>query len=169
MTQLNVAVGVAGHYEEAAWMRPDIGYFRGVQATVLKYTATGSGKTAEELDAQIAQIVSQAVTSVEVIDIFGTAGIPKPDISILSEEFLAKLKSNPLKNLQVEMLRKLWAGEIKLMGDRNVVQSRKFSEMLDCTMKTCQNRSIEAAEVLLQLIDQPGASGPCPSAAASSA
>ena len=153
MRRLNAAVGIAMHHEEARYMRDEVGYFQAVQAHLLKYTTGGSGKTEEELDAAVAQIVSRAVTSDEVIDVFAAAGIPKPDISILSDEFLENVKKSPLKNIQVEMLRKLLADEIKNVSRRNVVQGRKFSEMLDKTLKQYQNRTLEAAEVILALIE----------------
>lgn len=153
MRRLNVAVGIAMHHEEARWMRDEVGLFQGVQGLLLKNTVGGSGKTEEELDAAVGQIVSKAVTSDEVIDIFDAAGIPKPDISILSDEFLENVKKSPLKNLQIEMLRKLLADEIKSVGNRNVVQGRKFSEMLDRTLKSYQNRTLDAADVILQLIE----------------
>ena len=153
MKRLNVAVGIAMHHEEARWMRDEVAFFQAVQSSLLKYTVGGSGKSEEDLNAAVGQIVSKAVTSDEVIDIFDAAGIPKPDISILSDEFLENVKNSPLKNLQIEMLRKLLADEIKSVGTRNVVQGRKFSEMLEQTLKSYQNRTLDAADVILQLIE----------------
>ena len=149
-------------------MRDEVGFFQGVQRTLMKHTIGGSGKTQEELDAAVAQIVSKAVTSNEVVDIFDAAGIPKPDISILSDEFLESVKSSPLQNLQIEMLRKLITGEINTVGKRNVVQGRKFSEMLERTLRSYQNRTIEAADVIndvvahhdLETVEKEGGQGP---------
>jgi len=98
------------------------------------------------------QIVSKAVASDEVIDIFTAAGLKKPDISILSDEFLAEVRGLPQRNLAVEMLRKLLEGEIKTRGRKNIVQARSFSEMLEKSIRRYQNRAIETAQVIEELI-----------------
>jgi type I restriction enzyme R subunit len=100
----------------------------------------------------IRQIVSKAVISDEVIDIFAAAGLKKPDISILSDEFLAEVREMPQRNLAVELLRKLLEGEIKTRGRKNVVQSRSFAEMLEKSIRKYQNRAIETAQVIEELI-----------------
>jgi type I restriction enzyme R subunit len=109
-------------------------------------------KTDEELDHAIRQIISKAVASDEVIDIFEAAGLKKPDISILSDEFLAEVKHMPQRNLAVELLRKLLKGEIRNRGRQNVVQARSFSEMLEQALRRYQNRAIETAQVIEELI-----------------
>jgi type I restriction enzyme R subunit len=153
MTVLNKAAGIAIHLEGARHLRDELGYFQAVQSNLKKYTTGGSGKSNEELNAAIRQIVSGAVSSEGVIDLFGSAGLKKPDISILSDEFLETVKTNPHKNLQLELLKKLLNDEITGMSGRNVVQSRKFSEMLERTLLAYQNRSLEAAQVILELIE----------------
>jgi type I restriction enzyme R subunit len=105
------------------------------------------------LNSAVRQIVSRAVASDQVIDLFSAAGLKKPDISILSDEFLAEVQELPHKNLAFEVLRKLLTDEMKATSKRNLVQSRVFSEMLQRTIIKYQNRSIEAAQVIQELID----------------
>jgi type I restriction enzyme R subunit len=105
------------------------------------------------LDTAVRQIVSKAVASDEVIDIFSAAGLKKPDISILSDEFLAEVKDLPHKNLAIETLRKLLSDEIRTRSRKNVVQYRHFSEMLEEAILKYQNRSLQAAQVIQELID----------------
>jgi type I restriction enzyme R subunit len=119
---------------------------------VLAKRAPGDARPEEELDLAVRQIVSRAVVSEGVVDIFAAAGLKKPDISILSEAFLAELRGMPQRNLAVELLRKLLAGEIKAGGRKNVVQARSFAEMLELAIRRYQNRAIEAAQVLEELI-----------------
>jgi type I restriction enzyme R subunit len=96
--------------------------------------------------------VSKALVSDEVVDIFAAAGLRKPDISILSDEFLAEVRGMPQKNLAVELLRKLLTGEIKTRAKRNVVQGRSFAELLAQSLRRYQNRAIETARVIEELI-----------------
>ncbi|MCB9737710.1 MAG: type I restriction endonuclease subunit R [Deltaproteobacteria bacterium] len=152
MTALSKAAGIAIHLEGARHLRDEVGYFQAVQANLRKYATGGSGKSNEELNLAIRQIVSQAVASDGVVDIFGVAGLQKPDISILSDEFLETVKTSPHRNLQLELLKKLINDEIRSITRRNVVQGRKFSEMLERTLLAYQNRSLEAAQVILELI-----------------
>src|SRR5690606_7797101 len=98
-------------------------------------------------------IVSRAVASEAVVDIFAAAGLEKPDISILSDEFLAEVRGMPQRNLAVELLRKLLSGEIRTRRGRNVVQARSFAEMLEQSLRRYQNRAIEAAQVIEELIE----------------
>ncbi len=109
-------------------------------------------KPAEELDFAIRQIVSKAVMSDEVIDIFAAAGLKKPDISVLSDEFLAEVRGMKQKNLAVEVLQKLLRSEIKARTRKNVVQARSFAEMLERSIKRYHNRTIETAQVIEELI-----------------
>lgn len=153
MTSLNKAAGIALHLEGARHLRDTVGYFQAVQGNIQKYTVGASGKTDAELHAAIRQIVSGAVTSEGVIDVFGAAGLQKPDISVLSDEFLETVKKSEHKNLQLELLKKLLNDEIKAQSGRNVVVARKFSEMLERTLLRYQNRTIEAAQVILELIE----------------
>ena len=116
------------------------------------YGGGGGGPSPEELDAAVRQIISRSVASDEVIDIFAAAGLDRPDISILSDEFLAEVRDMPQRNLALEVLRKLLSDEIKARSRKNLVQSRSFAEMLDNTIKKYQNRSVDAAQVIAELV-----------------
>ena len=153
MKRLNKAAGIAIHREEARPMRDELSYFQAIQSNLRKYTVGGSGKTEGDLNAAIRQIVSEAVASEGVVDIFGAVGLKKPDISVLSDEFLENVRDSPHKNLQLEVLKKLISDEVKSVSRANVVQSRKFSEMLERTLLAYQNRTLETAQVILELID----------------
>src|SRR5204862_4073315 len=117
-------------HEEALRIRDDVGFFQAVRAVLAK-SIPGERKTNEELDHAIRQIISRAVVSDEVVDIFAAAGLKKPDISILSDEFLTEVRGMPQRNLAVELLQKLLKGEIRSRGRRNVVQARSFAELLE--------------------------------------
>ena len=149
---LSKAFALAVPHEKALEIRDDVGFFQAVKAAFVKHTATDS-KTQEELDTAIRQIVSKAVVSDEVVDIFASAGLKTPDISILSDEFLAEVQGMEHRNLALELLRKLLNDEIKTRSGRNVVQGRSFAEMLENTLRNYQNRTIEAAQVILELIE----------------
>ena len=118
-----------------------------------KSISEGGGKSPEELELAVRQIVSRAISSDKVIDIFDAAGLKKPDISILSDEFLAEVKHFPQRNLAVELLQKLLNNELKIRSKKYLVQSRSFAEMLEATIRRYQNRTIEAAQVIAELID----------------
>jgi type I restriction enzyme R subunit len=148
---LSKAFALAVPHEKAMAIRDDVGFFQAVK-TVLAKGVVVDGKSPEEIDHAIRQIVSRAVASDEVIDIFAAAGLTKPDISVLSEEFLAEVQGMPQRNLAVEMLRKLLEGEIKTRGRKNVVQARSFAEMLEESIRRYQNRAIETAQVIEELI-----------------
>jgi len=148
---LSAAFALAVPHEEALLIRDDVAFFQAVRAVLAK-RADGERRTDEELDHAIRQIVSKAVVSDEVVDIFAAAGLKKPDISILSDEFLAEVRGMPQKNLAVEMLRKLLEGEIKARSRRNVVRARSFAEMLEQSVRKYQNRAIETAQVIEELI-----------------
>jgi len=109
-------------------------------------------KSPDQIDAAIRQIISRAVASDKVIDIFEAAGLKKPDLSILSDDFLAEVRHMPLKNLAVETLRKLLNNEIKLRQKKFLIQSRSFAQMLEDSIRKYQNRAIEAAAVIEELI-----------------
>jgi type I restriction enzyme R subunit len=149
--ELSQAFALAVPHEKALGIRDDVAFFQAVRAVLAK-RAPGDAKPEEELDLAVRQIVSRAVASEGVVDIFAAAGLKKPDISILSEGFLAEVRGMPQRNLAVELLRKLLAGEIKARGRKNVVQARSFAEMLEQTIKRYQNRAIEAAQVIEELI-----------------
>jgi type I restriction enzyme R subunit len=151
VTDLSKAFALAVPHKRAIAIRDDVAFFQAVKSVLAK-AAPGDGRTPEELDFAIRQIVSRAVSAGEVIDIFAAAGLKKPDLSILSDEFLAEVRDMPQKNLAVDLLRKLLQGEIRTRGRKNVVQARSFAEMLENTIRKYQNRAIEAAQVIEELI-----------------
>jgi type I restriction enzyme, R subunit len=151
VTDLSKAFALAVPHEEALRLRDDIGFFQAVRAVLAK-GAPGEPRDDEDLDHAIRQIISKAVASDQVLDIFAAAGLKKPDISILSDEFLAEMRNLPQRNLAVELLRKLLKGEIKTRSARNVVQARSFAEMLEQAIRKYQNRAIETAQVIEELI-----------------
>jgi type I restriction enzyme R subunit len=122
-----------------------------VQAALTK-RAPGEMRPEDELDHAVRQIIARAVAPAGVIDIFTAAGLQKPDISILSNEFLAEVRGMPQRNLAVETLQKLLKGEISTRQRKNVVQARSFAKMLEQTIRRYQNRAIEAAQVIEELI-----------------
>jgi type I restriction enzyme R subunit len=151
VTELSQAFALAVPHGEAIRIRDDVGFFQAVRAVLAK-SAPGERKTDEELDHAIRQIISKAMVSDEVVDIFAAAGLKKPDISILSDEFLAEVRDMPQRNLAVELLRKLLSGEIKTRSRRNIVQARSFAELLEQAVRKYQNRAIEAALVIEEMI-----------------
>jgi type I restriction enzyme R subunit len=151
VTELSQAFALAVPSDEALAIRDDVGLFQAVRAVLAK-NAPSDQRTDEDLDHAIRQIISRAVVSDEVVDIFAAAGLKKPDISILSDEFLAEVRGMPHRNLAVELLQKLLKGEIRQRARRNVVQARNFSEMLEQSLRRYQNRAIETAKVIEELI-----------------
>lgn len=149
--ELSQAFALAVPHEEAIRIRDDVAFFQAVRSVLAK-REPGDRKSPEELDHAIRQIVSKAVVSDEVIDIFVAAGLKKPDISILSDEFLAEVRGLPQKNLAVELLRKLLNGEIKTRRRKNIVRARSFAEMLENAIRRYQSRAIETAQVIEELI-----------------
>ena len=148
---LSQAFALAVPHEQAIRIRDDVAFFQSVRSVLAKRTDPGS-RTEEEINHAIRQVVSRAVTSEEVIDIFAAAGLKKPDLSILSDEFLAEVRDMPQRNLAVELLQKLLKGELVKRKRKNVVQARSFAEMLEQTLRRYQNRAIEAAQVIEELI-----------------
>lgn len=149
--ELSQAFALAVPHDDALRIRDDVAFFQAVQAVLAK-RAPGDARPDEELDHAVRQIISRAVMPEGVVDIFAAAGLEKPEISILSDEFLAEVRGLPQRNLAVELLQKLLKGEIKTRGRKNVVQARSFAEMLEQTLRRYQNRAIEAAQVIEELI-----------------
>lgn len=139
-------------HEKALEIRDDVGFFQAVRSSIIKTTIV-PGKPKEELDTAIKQIVSKAIVAGDVIDILKAAGLKKPDLSILSPEFLAEVRGLPQKNLALELLRKLINDEIQTRLRINLIQGRSFSEMLERTIKRYHNKSIETAQVIEELIE----------------
>ena len=150
--ELSLAFALAVPDERAVAIRDDVSFFQAVRAALIKSTVEGE-RDAEDIDQAIRQILSRAVSaSDQVIDIFAAAGLKKPEISILSDEFLAEVKGMPQRNLAIELLRKLLNDELKLRMKKNLVQSRSFTELLERTIRSYQNRTLESAEVIAELI-----------------
>jgi type I restriction enzyme R subunit len=152
VTELSQAFALAVPHDEALRIRDDVAFFQAVRSVLAK-RAVGDVRPEEELDHAIQQIVSKAVAPAGVVDLFSAAGLKRPDISILSDEFLAEVRGLPQRNLAVELLRKLLSGEIKTRGRKNIVQARSFAEMLEETIRRYQNRAIETAQVIEELIE----------------
>ncbi|MGH9408417.1 MAG: type I restriction endonuclease subunit R, partial [Vicinamibacterales bacterium] len=149
--ELSQAFALAVPHDDALRIRDDVAFFQAVQAVLAK-RAPGDARPEEDLDHAVRQIISRAVTPDGVVDIFAAAGLQKPDISILSDEFLAEVRDMPQRNLAVELLQKLLKGELATRRRKNVVQARSFAEMLEQTIRRYQNRAIEAAQVIEELI-----------------
>ena len=152
VTELSKAFALSVPHEKTLEIRDHVGFFQTVRAAFSKNTSE-DGKRPEMLDSAVRQIISKAVASDEVIDIFASAGLKRPDISILSDEFLEEVKHMPQRNLAIEVLKKLLNDEIKIRSKRNLVQSKSFAEMLEKTIRKYQNRTIDAAKVILELIE----------------
>ncbi|MYH46994.1 MAG: type I restriction endonuclease subunit R [Gammaproteobacteria bacterium] len=149
--ELSKAFALAVPHDEAIRIRDEVAFFQMVQSALVKRAAVDS-RPEEELDHAIRQIVSNAVAPEGVVDTFAAAGLEKPDISILSDRFLAEVRGMKKRNLAVELLQKLLKGELAQRKKKNVVQARSFSEMLEKTLLRYQNRAIEAAQVIEELI-----------------
>ncbi|HUF08541.1 MAG TPA: type I restriction endonuclease subunit R [Rhodothermales bacterium] len=151
VTDLSKAFALSVPHPDALAVRDEVAFYQAVR-TVLAKGSTSERKSDATLDYAIRQIVSKAVVSDEVVDIFAAAGLKKPDVSILSDEFLAEVRGMPQRNLAVELLQKLLKGEIRTRRQRNVVQARSFADLLEKTVRKYQNRAIEAAQVIEELI-----------------
>ena len=149
--ELSQAFALAVPHEDAIRIRDDVAFFQAVRSVLAK-RADGEARPEQELDYAVRQIVSRAVASEGVVNIFAAAGLEKPDISILSEEFLAEVRGMKQRNLAVELLQKLLKGELAVRRRKNLVQARSFAEMLEQTIRRYQNRAVEAAQVIEELI-----------------
>ncbi|MCX5802134.1 MAG: type I restriction endonuclease subunit R [Proteobacteria bacterium] len=150
-SELLLAFALSVPNEEALKVRDDVGFFQAVKSQFIKNTTTTS-KTQEELDSAIRQIISKAVVSDKVVDIFDALGLKKPDISILSDEFLEEIGGMQHKNLAFELLKKLLNDEIKTRSRKNLIQSKSFAEMLEKSIRKYQNKTIETVKVIEELI-----------------
>jgi len=153
VTTLTKSFAISVPHPYTLEIRDEVGLFQAIKARIVKVTeSTKGGKSDEEIETAIKQILSDAIVSDEVVDIFDAAGIKKPDISILSDEFMAEIKGMQLKNLAFELLKKLLNDEIKSRKTANLVQSKKFSEMLDQAVRNYQNNLISSAEIIDEMI-----------------
>ncbi len=152
VTALSQAFAIAVPHEQAMDVKDEVGFFQAVKARLAKFDATGEGRSNEEIETTIRQVIDQALVSEQVIDVFDAAGIKKPDISILSDDFLAELKGYQHKNVALEVLKKLLNDELKARAKRNLVQSRSLMEMLENSIKKYHNKILTAAEVMEELI-----------------
>ena len=149
--ELAQAFALSVPHPDAIAIRDDLGFFQAIRAQLAK-RAPGEARSDEEMDSAIRQIVSGAVASEGVIDVFATAGLDKPDISVLSDDFLAEIRDMPQRNLAIEALQRLLKGELATRRRKNKVQSRSFAVLLEQTLVRYRNRTIEAAQVIEELI-----------------
>jgi len=149
---LSKAFAIAIPHEQAMDVKDEVAFFQAVKARLVKFDATGSGRSDEEIETTIRQVIDQALVSEQVIDVFDAAGIKKPDISILSEEFLLELKGMEHKNIALEVLKKLLTDELKSRSRKNLVKSKSLMEMLGNAIKKYHNKVLTAAEVMDELI-----------------
>lgn len=153
VTALSKAFAIAIPHEEAMDVKDEIGFFQAVKSRLQKFDTTGSDTSDYEVESAIRQVIDKALVSEGVIDVFDAAGIKKPDISILSDEFLMEIKDMKHKNLALETLKKLLNDEIKSRASTNLIQSRSLMEMLENSIKKYQNKILTAAEVIEEIID----------------
>jgi type I restriction enzyme R subunit len=155
---LTKAFALAGSRDEALAIRDDVRFFADIRAAIVKLDKEGEpghgGKGGSvEIDTAIAQLVSEAVSADEVIDVYAAAGIERPELSILSDEFLDKMSQGPRPNLQMELLKKLIADQIKTLRRSNLVESRRFSEMLDAAIARYTNKALSTAQIIAELVN----------------
>jgi type I restriction enzyme R subunit len=149
---LSKAYALAASHEAAMARCDEVGFFQAVRAALAKGGIGGGGRSTDEMEHAIRQLVARAVAAEGVVDIFTAAGLKTPNIGILSDEFLAEVAGMPQRNLAVELLRKLLADQITLRQKKNVVQARSFAEMLEKSLRSYQNRALETAQIIEELI-----------------
>lgn len=152
MTAISKAFSLCGTLDEAAKLRKEIAFFAAIKAAIYKFTSVDKKHSAEEKNSALKQILDNAVVSDGVADIFALAGLDKPNIGVLSDEFLEDVRQMKTKNLAVELLEKLLRDEIKARTRSNVVQEKKYGDRLLETLRKYNNRAIEAAQVIEELI-----------------
>jgi type I restriction enzyme R subunit len=153
VSALSKAFAIAIPHDQAMDAKDEISFFQAVKARLAKFDSTGTGKTDEEIETTIRQVIDKALVTEKVIDVFDAAGLKKPDISILSEEFLLELKGMEHKNVALEVLKKLLNDEIKSRAKKNLVKSKSLMEMLENAIKKYHNKILTAAEVIEELIN----------------
>lgn len=153
VTALSKAFAIAIPHEQAMDVKDEVSFFQAIKARLSKFDINGTGRTDEEIETTIRQVIDKALVTEQVIDLFDAAGIKKPDISIFSEEFLAELKGMKHKNIAIEVLKKLLNDEIKSRARTNLVQGKTLMEMLENAIKKYHNKILTAAEVIDELIN----------------
>ena len=152
VTALSKAFAIAIPHDQAMDAKEEISFFQAVKARLAKFDGTGAGRTDEEIETTIRQVIDKALVTEKVIDVFDAAGLKKPDISILSEEFFLELKGMEHKNVALEVLKKLLNDEIRSRAKKNLVKSKSLMEMLENAIKKYHNKILTAAEVIEELI-----------------
>lgn len=152
VSALSKAFAIAIPHEQALDVKDEVAFFQAVKARLVKFSGTGTGRTDEEIETTIRQVIDKALVSEKVVDVFDAAGIKRPDISILSEDFLLELKGMKHKSIALETLKKLLNDEIRARAKMNLVKSRTFLEMLETSILKYQNKILTAAEVIEELI-----------------
>lgn len=152
VTALSKAFSLSVPSDEAMEIKEKVSFFQAVKARLQKFGISEGGKTSEEMGTAIRQVIDQAIVSDKVVDIFDAAGIKKPDLSILSNEFMEEIKGMEHKNLALELLKKLLNDEIKARRKTNLVQSRKLFDLLDEAIKRYRNKLLTSTEVIEELI-----------------
>jgi len=154
VNEMSKAYSLCATTETAKELNDEVGFHKAVKAGLVKMIADGSKvKTLSQLDNELNQLISKTISSNEVVDILESVGLSKPNIAILSDEFLEDIKGMKQKNLAVELLDRLIKGNIRSFSRKNLVQSKKFSEMLDASIRKYQNRTIETTQVIMELIE----------------
>ncbi len=153
VSALSQAFSIAMPHDKAMEAKDEVAFFQAVKSRLVKFDSTGTGKTNEEVETAIRQVIDKALVTEKVIDVFDAAGIKKPDISILSEDFLLEVKNMEHKNIALEVLKKLLNDEIKGRAKKNLIQSRSLMEMLENSIKKYHNKILTAAEVIEELIN----------------
>jgi type I restriction enzyme R subunit len=152
VTKLSQAFSIAIPHEQAMGAKDEVGFFQAVKARLVKFESAGEGRDDVSLETTIRQVIDEALVSDQVIDVFDAAGLKKPEISVLSDDFLAELKDYEHENVALEVLRKLLNDELKSRARKNLVQSKALLEMLESAIKRYQNKILTAAEVIDELI-----------------
>jgi type I restriction enzyme R subunit len=152
VNSLSQAFAIAIPHEQAMDEKDEVAFFQAVKARLAKFEGTGTGRTDEEMETAIRQVIDKALVSEQIIDVFDAAGIKKPDISILSEEFLLEVKNMEHKNIALEVLKKLLNDEIRSRIKKNLIQGKSLMDMLENSIKRYHNKIITAAEVIEELI-----------------
>ncbi|MCF8075809.1 MAG: DUF3387 domain-containing protein, partial [Desulfotignum sp.] len=152
VSALSRAFSIAVPHEQAMDVKDEVGFFQAVKSRLAKFDGTGSGQTDEEMETAIRQVIDKALVSDQVIDVFDAAGIKKPDINVLSEEFLLEVRDMEHKNVALEVLKKLLNDEIRSRTKKNLIQSKTLMEMLEVSIKRYHAKVVTAAEVIEELI-----------------